>query len=257
MSTPNDIEVLLHYYVSPDPHPRAHAPAVQETTKQFLKQGVIQLCADGLGGYSVTPRGEAWVKALCAVPAPRRGWISADGTVLSVEDYNEADPPPLPPKGPNQPKQSDRSEQEKTVSSFLELRGLTKFPSCFRMRQEDCWDHLGDVADLSAELEEEGLDGHLQIMGGTRFHGVHGRSSEELLNYGILIREPRNPHDKNACRVYACQVGSRGPVVTYQSVGYLNRGDAAGVAPILDANRESVVRVALSSDFLKMKIRFD
>ena len=34
--TPNDLEILIHYYVSPSEHPRAGAPAVDESCTRMV-----------------------------------------------------------------------------------------------------------------------------------------------------------------------------------------------------------------------------
>lgn len=80
--SPNNIEVLLHYHTNPTPHPRIHAPAVLEATDLFIKHGVIRL-EDGMTGeYRTTPKGKAWVAALCNVEVPREAYIDKDGNIL-------------------------------------------------------------------------------------------------------------------------------------------------------------------------------
>lgn len=64
--TPNNIEVLLHYYVrSFEPHPRHFAPAVQEATVEFLQRGLIRRT----GGccYETTCAGQQVIENLCGV----------------------------------------------------------------------------------------------------------------------------------------------------------------------------------------------
>ena len=93
--TPSDIEVLLHYHCSPEPHPRIDAPAVREVTKRFLKDGIIKK-ADrrlpipdfykeisltdsyeeiSLNSYITTEKGTAWVKMICETPYPKMVYV--------------------------------------------------------------------------------------------------------------------------------------------------------------------------------------
>lgn len=40
--TPNDIEILIHCHVCPEPHPRKDAPAVDESLKSLERNGLIE-----------------------------------------------------------------------------------------------------------------------------------------------------------------------------------------------------------------------
>lgn len=71
--TPNDIDVLLHCYVSPVVHPRIEAPAVQQTIARFVEQELIVRVNGSV--YKTTPRGEAHVQQLCNLPLPRAVWL--------------------------------------------------------------------------------------------------------------------------------------------------------------------------------------
>lgn len=77
---PSNIEVLLHCHVTPGPHPRAGAPAVEEALDFFMRLGAIE--PDGRRGHRTTALGIAWVKALCRTPMPRRVYVDASGAVL-------------------------------------------------------------------------------------------------------------------------------------------------------------------------------
>lgn len=81
LQNPNTIEVLIHCHCSPEPHPRAHAPAVFDTIAALQEHKLI--VPFGTDGWKTTPLGEAWVKALCRVPMPRLVYVDADGTLLS------------------------------------------------------------------------------------------------------------------------------------------------------------------------------
>ena len=71
MTTPNDIDVMLHYHVSPHPHERVHAPAVQEAINMFVKNGMLRPSKDNGGsGFCVTTKGQVWIDMLLATPFP-------------------------------------------------------------------------------------------------------------------------------------------------------------------------------------------
>jgi len=73
--TPNDIEVLLHHYVSPRVHERIDAPAVVESIEQFIKDGLMVASSQGDSGYGVTDKGIFLVKMLCSTPVPVESFI--------------------------------------------------------------------------------------------------------------------------------------------------------------------------------------
>lgn len=75
--TPNDIEVLLHYHCSSEPHPRFGAPAVTDTVQRFIDLGVLTR-----PNLTITPLGAAWVKALCATPMPRLVYVNDRNEIL-------------------------------------------------------------------------------------------------------------------------------------------------------------------------------
>jgi hypothetical protein len=85
--TPNDIEVLLHYYASGVRHPRANFPAVRDATRYFLAQGMLEpVEADDNGitiRYTTTERGVAHVKQLCSLPLPVRAWVDSTGKIIT------------------------------------------------------------------------------------------------------------------------------------------------------------------------------
>lgn len=82
--TPNAIEILLHCYLTPMPHPRRDAPAVQEAIEAFLVEGLIEAEPGSPGGYRTTDRGTAHVKQLCNLPLPEQGWIGANGMAIDL-----------------------------------------------------------------------------------------------------------------------------------------------------------------------------
>lgn len=74
MATPNDIEVMIHYYGSRSVHPRIDAPAVREVTTRFLAAGLIEH-TDQQDVYRATEGGTLWIEMLCATPYPEHRWI--------------------------------------------------------------------------------------------------------------------------------------------------------------------------------------
>ena len=82
--TVNDIQVLLHFHVSPEQHPRSYAPAVKDATEMLLKEGMIMaredqsgFAADGSSAtlYETTVRGRAYVEMLKHTPFPVCVWM--------------------------------------------------------------------------------------------------------------------------------------------------------------------------------------
>lgn len=84
--TPAELDVLLHYYVSPSDYP--HPSGVHdETIEKFLNDGVLAPCVPtGFreNHYEVTDLGKAWIKCILATPRPTQAWIAADGSVIKV-----------------------------------------------------------------------------------------------------------------------------------------------------------------------------
>jgi hypothetical protein len=78
--SPNNIEVLLHYYRTLHPHPRIDAPAVKEATDMLFEHGCIT--PEDTGGYTTTAKGAAWVQALCNVECPREAYVDQNGNIL-------------------------------------------------------------------------------------------------------------------------------------------------------------------------------
>lgn len=72
--TPNEIEVLIHYHVSPEPHPRVDSGAVQYALDMFVENGIITYNGQR-GYYETTDRGKALVEALCNTPFPVERWV--------------------------------------------------------------------------------------------------------------------------------------------------------------------------------------
>lgn len=84
IGSPSNIEILLHYYTCPAPHPRIDAPAVMEATDRFVATGCIEVDedTDAPNRYKTTPKGSAWVKALCNTVVPRQCFVDDAGNVI-------------------------------------------------------------------------------------------------------------------------------------------------------------------------------
>jgi len=77
--TPNDIDVLLHYYVCTEHHPRADAPWVKDSLRFWIKEEILVAEADpipqGCHGLVISERGECFIKELLATPLPVTKWV--------------------------------------------------------------------------------------------------------------------------------------------------------------------------------------
>lgn len=78
--TPSEIEVLIHCYVSPTPHPRKCAPDIESTLQSFVVNGLVDHVGGGV--YTTTDRGRAHIAQLCATPWPVAAWVGADGKII-------------------------------------------------------------------------------------------------------------------------------------------------------------------------------
>ena len=76
IETPLNIEVLMHSYTTPGPHPRSHAPAVRDSLKELCAEGAIEPDGEAMTElcFRATEKGKAWIAAICAVPPPIQAW---------------------------------------------------------------------------------------------------------------------------------------------------------------------------------------
>ena len=70
IGTPNNLDILLHYYCSTEPHPRLNAPAVKEGLTYLQANGLI----DRADFPKVTDKGIAYLDHLLKVPFPVQRW---------------------------------------------------------------------------------------------------------------------------------------------------------------------------------------
>lgn len=78
--TPLQIKMVLHYYAIAEPYALldpAHANSDAVCTQRALlcSDGLIEAIAGSPSGYRITPRGEAYVDAVCATPLPVSKWV--------------------------------------------------------------------------------------------------------------------------------------------------------------------------------------
>lgn len=82
--TPNAIEILIHCFVCPEPHPRCHAPAVVDELDRLEHNGLIEKVEGHTNVFTTTDRGNAHIEQLCRLPWPTKAWIGANGKPLLV-----------------------------------------------------------------------------------------------------------------------------------------------------------------------------
>lgn len=70
MLTPNHLEVLIHCHVSPSPHPRRFAPAVDQAIAHFLEHGMVRPDNHEKDVFHSTEKGKVWLQYLLDVPFP-------------------------------------------------------------------------------------------------------------------------------------------------------------------------------------------
>lgn len=75
IGTPNNLEILIHTYVSGVRHPRITAPAVQEGHALLVDHGLITPSTAEIGCYNITGKGETYLKHLLGVPFPVSQWV--------------------------------------------------------------------------------------------------------------------------------------------------------------------------------------
>lgn len=74
IGTPSNLELLLHHYYSPEPHPRRHAPAIRQG-ERFLMLELMIRSTSTEGVWEVTDKGITFIKHLLTVPFPEQVWV--------------------------------------------------------------------------------------------------------------------------------------------------------------------------------------
>lgn len=76
ITSPNDIEILIHYYAGVGDHERLDAPAVKESIERFIKAGLIIKSKNDAQSYEGNRDAlEVYINALCSVQLPVNTWI--------------------------------------------------------------------------------------------------------------------------------------------------------------------------------------
>jgi hypothetical protein len=83
LATPNDIEIILHYYCTSSPHERIDAPAVLESIEMF-KHNEMLYDKQERGCYGLTNKGIAWVQMLQSLPFPRQIYVDQNNKEIIV-----------------------------------------------------------------------------------------------------------------------------------------------------------------------------
>lgn len=161
-----------------------------------------------------------------------------------------------------------------SYDSFEELyeaaRDSGKLPEAFSLPQSVCWDEFRtfdsteasswlDVlsnrrADAATNLAKYFLEKLECTIAGRQHYPV---PVDEVRAYGAVIREPGNPYDANALRVYAVSVDSSRKTVLYRALGYVGRDTARVVSPILDQYSAFAVRVKFDTHLSTFQAQFD
>jgi hypothetical protein len=83
-ATPSGIEVALHYYSRPVPHPRYDAGAVREAVDALVQLGLMRPDEQAGSGYRFTEKGKTWIELLCETPMPVEVWV--DPRVVALQE---------------------------------------------------------------------------------------------------------------------------------------------------------------------------
>jgi len=84
--TPNNIEILIHYYTCPEPHPRFDSPAVKGAINRFIEDHIFELDHTKPSTIRVSPKGKAWIKMILLTPYPKRAWIDDHNNIIDIEE---------------------------------------------------------------------------------------------------------------------------------------------------------------------------
>lgn len=80
MFSPGEIEVLLHYYYSPEPHPNHNAPVVSDAIHKFRRDGIFTNTVEP----ELTLKGQAWLKLILNTPYPTECFIDQHGNIIKL-----------------------------------------------------------------------------------------------------------------------------------------------------------------------------
>lgn len=78
--SPLEIEVLLHYYYSSDPHPKHNTEGVSDIIHKFRVDGIF---TDQVQPQ-LTDKGNAWLKTILNTPYPNQVFVDHYGNVIQL-----------------------------------------------------------------------------------------------------------------------------------------------------------------------------
>lgn len=78
--SPLEIEVLLHYYYSPDPHPKHNTEVVSNIIHKFRNDGIFTVQVQP----QLTDKGKAWLTIILNTPYPKQAFVDQQGNVIKV-----------------------------------------------------------------------------------------------------------------------------------------------------------------------------
>ena len=80
--SPLEVDILMHCCTRRCPFPNSDNAVVASQIRDFLNLGAICPVAGQQDVYCTTPLGDAWVKAICAVPPPRQVFVDELGRII-------------------------------------------------------------------------------------------------------------------------------------------------------------------------------
>lgn len=82
--TPAQLAFLLYCHVHPDPHPLVDSGTIKGAIA-FLRETKCIVAREERNTYSTTPKGAAWIKAICMVPPPKTAYVDQNNEVLHID----------------------------------------------------------------------------------------------------------------------------------------------------------------------------
>lgn len=86
IDTPANIQTLLHYWCISDQPPHTYEPEyeiIDSATELLHRAGALEKKnPDVPPRFSVTPKGAAWIRALCNVEMPREVYVDQNNNIL-------------------------------------------------------------------------------------------------------------------------------------------------------------------------------
>ncbi|MCK4782116.1 MAG: hypothetical protein KAV87_00085 [Desulfobacteraceae bacterium] len=79
--SPNDLEILIHFYVSPTQHPRAEY--IDAACDAMKGKGLLDI--DGHFKWFITSKGKAFLQCILATPFPKQVWLDGNGKLIDID----------------------------------------------------------------------------------------------------------------------------------------------------------------------------